>query len=76
MKLTFVSASTDTTSRTSITSATALIGRFSGRMVSNMMRAECGSRAPRQRRGRNALIGVSARMSAPSGMIGPWADRL
>ena len=34
------------------------------------------SSAPRQRRGRNALIGVSARTSAPSGMIGPCADKI
>ena len=35
-----------------------------------------GNNAPRQRRGRKALIGVSARMPAPSGMIGPCAERL
>ena len=39
-------------------------------------RAPCGSSAPRQRRGRKALIGVNARMPAPSGMIGPCADKL
>ena len=33
-------------------------------------------RPPRQRRGRKALIGVSARSPAPSGRIGPCADRL
>ena len=36
----------------------------------------CGSSAPRQRRGRKALIGVSASTPAPSGMIGPCAERL
>ncbi len=35
-----------------------------------------GSKAPRQRRGRNALIGVNGSRLAESGTIGPWADRL
>ena len=35
-----------------------------------------GSSAPRQRRGRNGLIGVSASSGALMGRIGPWADRL
>ena len=35
------------------------------------MRALLESRAPRQRRGRNGLIGVMARRGAPIGTIGP-----
>ena len=35
-----------------------------------------GSSAPRQRRGRNGLIGVSASSGASIGRIGPCADRL
>ena len=35
-----------------------------------------GNNAPRQRRGRNGLIGVSAINEALIGMIGPCADRL
>ena len=35
-----------------------------------------GSSAPRQRRGRNGLIGVSASSGALIGMIGPCAERL
>ena len=38
--------------------------------------ARSGSSAPRQRRGRNGLIGVSASSGALIGMIGPCADRL
>src|SRR5690606_8870321 len=68
--------STRTTSRTSKLSATALTGRLSGSSTSKQTWAACGSRAPRQRRGRKALIGVRASTLASSGMIGPWADRL
>ena len=39
-------------------------------------RARSGSSAPRQRRGRNGLIGVSASSEALIGMIGPCAERL
>ena len=38
--------------------------------------ARSGNSAPRQRRGRNGLIGVSAKSGAPIGMIGPCAERL
>ncbi len=38
--------------------------------------AVSGRSAPRQRRGRNGLIGVSASSGALIGMIGPWAERL
>jgi len=51
-------------------------GRFSACRISKVTFALCGSSAPRQRRGRKALIGVSASSGAPMGMIGPWADRL
>ncbi len=36
--------------------------------------AAVGSSAPRQRRGRNAAIAVSASTSDPMGRIGPWAE--
>ena len=39
-------------------------------------RALSGSSAPRQRRGRNGLIGVTASSEALIGMIGPCAERL
>ena len=35
-----------------------------------------GTSAPRHSLGRNGLIGVTASSGAPSGMIGPWAERL
>ena len=35
-----------------------------------------GKIAPRQRRGRKALIGVKAKRGEPIGRIGPWAERL
>jgi len=41
-----------------------------------VVRALSGNSAPRQRRGRNGLIGVSAISCALIGMIGPWAERL
>ena len=63
-----------TGSRTSAESATAETGRFSGSSTSKVTRAAFGSSAPRQRRGRNAAIGVSARMPAPIGRIGPCAE--
>jgi peptide/nickel transport system ATP-binding protein len=68
--------STWTTSRTSVLSAVALTGRLSGSRTSKLTFASLNSRAPRQRRGRNGLIGVSASRPARRGMIGPWADRL
>src|SRR2546426_517162 len=52
--------STDDTERTSSWSATAATGRFSGSSTSTRTRAPSGRSAPRQRRGRNGLIGVSA----------------
>jgi len=41
-----------------------------------VMCALSGSSAPRQRRGRNGLIGVSASRGALIGMIGPCTDKL
>ena len=38
--------------------------------------AVSGRSAPRQRRGRNAEIGVSAKRRASSGRIGPLAEKL
>ena len=61
---------------TSIVSATALTGLFFGLQTSNLISTSCDSNAPRQRRGRNALIGVSARIFAFIGIIGPCAERL
>src|SRR6185437_3135595 len=57
-------------------SATAAVGRLSDSITSNRTLALLGSKAPRQRRGRNALIGVRGNRLADSGTIGPWADRL
>ena len=51
-------------------------GRFAASRTSMETTARSGSSAPRQRRGRNGLIGVSASSAAPIGMIGPWAERL
>ena len=68
--------STSLTERTSAWSATAATGRFSGSSTSMVTRALSGSSAPRQRRGRNGLIGVSANSGALIGMIGPCAERL
>ena len=59
-----------------VASATALTGRFSCSSAVTQMRALFGSSAPRQRRGRNGLIGVSASSGALMGRIGPWAERL
>ena len=59
-----------------VQSAQSLTGRLRGSITSIVTLAVDGSSAPRHRRGRNALIGVSARSCAPSGMIGPWAERL
>jgi autotransporter passenger strand-loop-strand repeat protein len=67
---------TDNTSRTSVKSATAAVGRFSLSSTSNKTSAVLGSNAPRQRRGRNAEIGVSGSRFADSGTIGPCADKL
>ena len=55
---------------------TAATGRLSDSSTSIVTRALSGNSAPRQRRGRNGLIGVSARSGAPIGMIGPWTDKL
>src|SRR5262245_45083962 len=68
--------STDSTSRTSVKSATAAVGRLSASSTSNNTWAELGSSAPRQRRGRNAEIGVSGNRLADNGTIGTCADRL
>ena len=51
--------STRMTSRTSTLSATALTGRLSLSRISNVTWALCEIRAPRQRLGRKALIGVT-----------------
>src|SRR5882724_982083 len=67
---------TSTTSRTSFESAVALTGRLYGSSISNFTSVPARKIAPRQRRGRNGLIGVIASTSAPSGRIGPCADRL
>ena len=63
--------STITTERVSTLSATALTGRFSLSRASMRMRARLGTSAPRHRRGRKALMGVSARSGALMGRIGP-----
>ena len=68
--------STRATRRTSKLSAVAETGRLSASRTSNRTLAPCDNRAPRQRRGRKALIGVRARIRASNGMIGPCADRL
>ena len=65
-----------TTFLISLKSAVALTRRSLGFCTSKIMIALDGSSAPRQRLGLNALIGVSASRSLPSGMIGPAADRL
>ena len=49
---------------------------FSGSSTSTRTRAVSGRSAPRHRRGRNGLIGVSAISGAVIGMIGPWTERL
>ena len=56
---------TRTASRTSAKSAPARTRRCSGSITSKVTTARCGRSAPRQRRGRKALIGVIARSSAP-----------
>ena len=56
--------------------ATALTGRFAASRTLKRMLVDSGTSAPRQRRGRNGLIGVSARISDSSGRIGPLALRL
>ncbi len=58
---------TEATLRTSNASATAATGRFSGSSTSNSTSAVLGSSAPRHRRGRKALIGVSGSRLAESG---------
>ena len=68
--------STSRTERTSAWSATAATGRRSGSITRMVTRALSGSSAPRQRRGRNGLIGVTASSEALIGMIGPCAERL
>src|SRR5262249_53463114 len=60
-----------TTFAISTESAAAAIGRFLCSSTVNSTLASRGSNAPRQRRGRKALIGVRARRPAPSGRIGP-----
>ncbi len=63
-------------SRTSFWSATTDTGRFSGSSTRKRIVLRSGSSAPRQRRGRKGLIGVSARSLESSGRIGPLAERL
>ena len=65
------STSTQVTERVSVWSATALTGRLSASSTSKRIFALLGSSAPRQRRGRNGLIGVSASSGALIGRIGP-----
>ncbi len=50
--------------------------RLAASSTRSEMRALSGRIAPRQRRGRNGLIGVSASMFDPSGRMGPCADKL
>ena len=68
--------STRITLRISTWSATALTGRLSCSSTSTLIFALWDSSAPRQRRGRNGLIGVSASSCALIGRIGPCAERL
>ena len=68
--------STRVTDRVSAWSATALTGRLSGSSTSKRILAPLGSSAPRQRLGRNGLIGVSVSNGALMGRMGPWAERL
>ena len=58
-------------STTSVNLAVALTGRFPDSSTSKHTFDWCGSRAPRQRRGRKALIGVRASTRESRGMIGP-----
>ena len=67
---------TEMISLTSVKSATAATGSVSGYSPAQWPSPLLGSNAPRQRRGRNALIGVKGRRLAESGTIGPWAERL
>src|SRR5690606_35408405 len=67
---------TSTTSRTSCESAAALTGRLYGSTTWKRISVSALSTAPRQRRGRNAAIGVSATTFEPSGRIGPCAEKL
>src|SRR6266852_5822136 len=71
-----IETSTVRTERTSYWSATAAAGRLSGSSTSMVTRARSGSKAPRQRRGRNGLIGVNANSGAWMGITGPWTDKL
>jgi len=70
------STATRVISRYSMLSAVALTGRFSGFKTSKTTLASAFTSAPLQRRGRKALIGVSAKISDVSGSTGPWADKL
>ena len=65
---------TETTSRTARLSASAITGRLAASITSRRTTAALGSSAPRQRRGRNAAIAVSASTSEPMGRIGPCAE--
>src|SRR4051794_41332773 len=64
--------STRAMSRASVKSATALTGRFPGLRTWMSKQEREGRRAPRQRRGREGVVGGSARRLAPGGGIGPW----
>src|SRR5690606_21767344 len=67
---------TSTTSRVSCESAVTLTGRLYGSSTSKRTSVSALRMAPRQRRGRNAAIGVSAIVCEPSGRIGPCAEKL
>ena len=67
---------TETTWNSSWKSAVAASGRLSASRFYTTISAVCGTRAPFHRRGRNGLTGVTASRLEPSGMIGPWAERL
>ena len=66
--------STHRTESTPRESASAMTGRLSDSRMSKRSVADFGRMAPRQRRGRNAAIAVSASTSEPSGRIGPFAE--
>ena len=71
-----IRTSTVATSRTSSWSATAETGRLIGSSTLKPIFNSYGISAPRQRRGRKGLIGVSAISLEPRGRIGPLAERL
>src|SRR3546814_15014619 len=68
-RLRSVVTSTVFTSRISRWSATALTGRLAASRTLKRMLVDSGTSAPRQRRGRKGLIGVSASIAESSGRI-------